>query len=184
MKSFTDQAIVLKKTNFGEADRLLILFTKNHGKITVLAKGVRRPKSRKGGNLDLLNHVEVFVTKGRNLDLVLEAKTLNSFFPLKKELKLVAKAYYLCELVDGLCALEQSLPFVFDLLLKTLSQFLSQTNARLWDFEFELLQHLGFMTPEQRPKKRGLRSYVEEIIERELKTPKFYRAVFPALNTP
>lgn len=176
MRSFKDEAIVLKKIDFGEADRIVTLMTKNHGKVKVLAKGVRRPASRKGGNLDVLNHVEVFVAKGRNLDLVTQAQALNVHNGVKKEVKLISKALYLCELTDGLCAEEQVLPFVFDLLTSTLYDFHFGSTAKLWEFEFQLLNHLGFINQSQKPHRKSLKSFVEEVIERELKAPIFYHA--------
>lgn len=172
MRSFADQGVVLKKLDFGEAGRILTLFTRKNGKIKVLAKGVRRPTSRKGGHLDLLTQAKVFVNRGKNLDLVTQAETVNSFYRIKKDVKDISKAYYLCELVDSLCAEGQNLPFVFDLLVLTLEDFLPSTNRKIWGFEYQLLKHLGFITHEK-PQK-GLKNFVEEIIERELKTPKFY----------
>lgn len=183
MKSFTDEAVVLKKQDFGEADRILTLLTKNHGKVKVLAKGVRRPSSRKGGNLDILNHVQIFVVRGRSLDLVTQAEALRSFSQIKKEVKFISKALYLCELVDSLCAEEQVLPFVFDLLVATLSEFQVGSTAKLWEFEFQLLHHLGFITNEQKPKRKSLKSFIEEIVERELKTPAFFHAALALDNS-
>ena len=172
MRSFSDEAVVLKKLDFGEADRILTVFTKEHGKLKILAKGVRRPTSRKGGNLDLLTKARIFVNKGRNLDLVTEASTINPFSHLKKEVNTISKAYYLCELIDSLCAEGERSVFVFDLLVSTLENFGQGPAQRIWDFEYRLLKHLGFISYEK-PKK-GLKDLVEEIIERELKTPKFY----------
>jgi|SRR3989338_7797411 len=172
MRGFTDEAVVLKKVDFGEADRLLTLYTKNHGKIRALAKGVRRPTSRKGGHLDLLTQARIQFHHGRNFYLATEAKTTNSFLSLKREIKVISKAYYLCEIVDSLCPEEQSMPFVFDLLTSTLSEFHLSSSQKVWTFEFQILKHLGFITEEKRRKR--LRSYIEEIIERELKTPSFY----------
>lgn len=177
MKSYRDEAVVLKKTDFGEADRIVTLMTRNHGKVKVLAKGVRRPTSRKGGNLDILNHVKIIVAKGRNLDLVTQVQTIGAHPHAKKEIKLISKAFYLCELVDGLCAEEQVLPFVFDLLLSTLKNFHQSSTRKLWQFEFQLLNHLGFIGENQKPDRKSLKPYVEEIIERELKSPRLYHSL-------
>lgn len=177
MKSFSDEAVVLKKQDFGEADRILTLFTKNHGKIKVLAKGVRWPTSRKGGNLDLLNHVAIFVNKGRNLDLVTQAQAIHTFSHLKKEIKDVSKAYYICEITDGLCAEGVASDYIFGLLVNTFSKFTINNTKRIWEYEFNLLNHLGFIEESKRDSTKGLKGYVEEIIERELKTPKFYHSL-------
>lgn len=174
MKSFKDEAVVLKKQDFGEAGRILTLFTKNHGKIKVLAKGVRRPTSKKGGNLDLLNHVAIFVNRGKSLDLVTQAQAIHTFSHLKKEIKDVSKAYYICEITDGLCAEGVASEYIFRQLVDTFSKFTINNTKRIWEYEFNLLYHLGFIEEEKRASSRGLKTYVEEVLEKELNTPKFY----------
>lgn len=175
MLNFTDEAVVLKKEECGEADRFLTIYTKNHGKIRALAKGVRRPTSRKGGNLDLLTLTKVHLRQYHNFSLISEAKAIDCFPQLKKEIKDISKAYYLSELVDSLCPMEQRMPFVFDILISTLSDFHKNSTQKIWDFEYQLLSHLGFIGDEKQPKK--LRSFIEGIIERELRTPNFYFSV-------
>jgi len=66
MKSYKAEGIVIKRKNFGEADRILTVFTKKYGKIKVLAKGVRRITSRRGPNVELFNQVELVLHQGRN----------------------------------------------------------------------------------------------------------------------
>lgn len=172
MRGFTDEAVILRKEDFGEADRILTAYTKDHGKIKILAKGVRRPTSRKGGNLDLLNHVKVQLHRGRSMHIATEASSINSFSLLKRDVKSISKAYYLCEIVDRLCPEEENMPFVFELLISTLSQFQNNSTKKIWEFEYRLLRHLGFIT--EGNARRKLRFVIEEIIERELKTPNFY----------
>ncbi|MCL5004178.1 MAG: DNA repair protein RecO [Patescibacteria group bacterium] len=174
MRSFGDEAVVIRRQYIGEADVLLTLFTRGHGKIRVLAKGSRKINSRRGGNLDLLNHIKVLVSHGRTFDLLNQAETVNSFAHLKKRVEDISKAYYLCELTDKLSAEGEPSVYIFELLLETLANFLNKTTPRIWDFEFRLLEHLGFISASQRQGKKGLRVYVEEILERELKTPTFY----------
>lgn len=183
MHSFTDEGVVLKKQDFSEADRLLTILTRDHGKIKVLAKGVRRPTSRKGGNLDLLNHVQIFVARGKNLDLVTQAQAVNTFSSIKNDVKDISKAYYLCEITDRLCAEEVPSIFIFNLLVQTLDGLLNRSTKKIWDFEYKLLEHLGFISEDQKAVKRGLRGYVEEIIERQLSTPIFYHALLALEST-
>jgi DNA repair protein RecO (recombination protein O) len=94
------QAIVLKRSDFGEADRLLTLFTPDLGKIRAIAKGARKPSSRKSGHVELFTHSALLLAKGRNLDIVTQADTLNAFLPLRENLDRLGFAYYLAELVD------------------------------------------------------------------------------------
>ena len=119
--SYKTEGIVLKRINFGEADRLLTLYSKHYGKIRALAKGVRRVTSRKGGNLEIFNHVSLFLIHGRNLDLLSEAQVINTYKSWRKELKKIGLAYYLCELVDKLTPEGQENQVVFELLRDSLS---------------------------------------------------------------
>ena len=94
------QAIVLKRTDYGEADRLLTLFTPDLGKMRAIAKGVRKPSSRKSGHVELFTHSALLLAKGRHLDIVTQADTIDAFMPLRENLERVGYAYYLAELVD------------------------------------------------------------------------------------
>ena len=102
VNSYKTEGVILKRTNLNEADKLLTLFTKHLGKTSLLAKGIRKTKSKKGGNLELFNQVRICVSKGRNLDIITEAEVINPFKDWRRNLKKIAIAYQLCELVDKL----------------------------------------------------------------------------------
>lgn len=193
MPSFSDCAVVLKRFNFGEADRILTFFTRNHGKVTVIAKGIRRPISKKAGHLELFNYVNVFIAEGRNLGIVCEAEVIDSFENIKKNLRKVGQAFYITELVDVLLPEDQKNYKVFELLLsifskinssnqKQLSHESGQASNVLQNFEVELLKILGFWSDEifskRLPKSSKSQTHfnrilIEHIIERSLKSPKF-----------
>ena len=80
------EAVIIKRTDVGEADRLLTLFTAERGKLRVIAKGARKPSSHKSGHVELFNHVNLLIAKGRNLDLITQAETLDSYLPLRGDL--------------------------------------------------------------------------------------------------
>lgn len=94
------EAIVLKRSDFGEADRLLTLYTPYLGKFRAIAKGARKPSSRKSGHVELFTHSALLIAKGRHLDIVTQADTLDAFLPLRENLDRLGFAYYLAELVD------------------------------------------------------------------------------------
>ena len=102
-RSYKTEVIVLKRINFGEADRLVTVFSKSHGKQRLVAKGIRKITSRKKGHLELFTQVQLQVAKGKNLDLITEAATVNSFPKLRHNLNRVRIAYLLAELVDQFC---------------------------------------------------------------------------------
>ena len=145
-RTYKTQGIVLKHAPLGEADRILTLYTPDMGKLRVVARGVRRTKSRMGGHLEPLTHVMVSLAQGRNLDTITEAETIHSFRGLKENLQRVSEAVYLAELVDGFSVEQSTGAIVFDLLLNTLGWLQEVPNpAQLMRyFEVQLLKHSGF----------------------------------------
>jgi DNA repair protein RecO (recombination protein O) len=140
------EAIVLRRMNLGEADRLLTLFTPEWGKIRVLAKGVRKPTSRKAGHLELFTHSQLLIAKGRSLDIVTQAETISSFLPLRKDLTRTSYAYYLAELVDRFLEEGEESPALFRLLLEGLGHLSEAPDPRLVvrHFELHLLGQVGY----------------------------------------
>lgn len=176
-RTYKTEGIILKRINFGEADRLLTIYTKHLGKISALAKGVRRVTSRKGGNVEVFNQVSLFLAKGKNLDLVTEAQVINAFKIWRQDLKKVGLAYYFCELVDKLTPSRQANQAVFSLLRDFLEKIGRQEGwGIVREFEEVLLKELGFGVPEAFRRTPGsLKGYIEEIIEKKIKTPKIIR---------
>jgi len=176
-KTYKTEGIILKRINYGEADRLLTIFTKHYGKIRVMAKGVRKLSSRKAGSLELFNQSVLFLVRGRNIDLITETQTVNLFKKWRQDLKKVAVAYYCCELVDKLTPDNQPHPLVFELLRQTFLKMMVLPNSRLVrEFEEKLLNELGFGIPEVLQKTQGsLRTYIESIIEKHLNSPKILK---------
>lgn len=176
-RSYKTFGIVLKQKNFGEADRLLTLFTKHYGKISLLAKGVRKLTSRKRGHLELFSQAKIVCAKGKNLDLILEAETINNFSHLRQNLNRVRIAYLFCELVNELTAENQEHEDVYDLLLSYFTQ-LDSTNASkdlIFNFEKSLLEILGFGLPAGASAKAGcqvLEAYISSLTEKPLNSKK------------
>lgn len=171
------EGIILKRFNLGEADKILTLYTKHYGKIRAIAKGVRKITSRKAGSVELFNQVIVFLHQGRNLDILTEVQTLETFQSWRKNLKKVALAYYFCELVDKLTPDEQAHQAVYELLAAFLKK-IGQTeplDSLARSFEENLLIKLGFGIPSHLRQRAGsLKSYIEEITEREIVSQKVF----------
>lgn len=145
MPTFTTEGIIVKRSNFGEADRILTIVTPFKGKIKVLAKGVRRITSRRGGNVEMLNKVKIQVFHGRGLDLLTEAESFLTFPKIKNDLLLSSYGSHLAELSDRLLPEEQPNPQVYNLLVTALE--LLEKNPRqifIRAFEVKLLSVLGF----------------------------------------
>jgi len=145
-RTYQTEAIIIKKFKLGEADRILTLYTPHLGKIRAVAKGVRRPRSKMSGHLELLTHSLISLARGRNLDTVTGCQTINSFLPLKTSLELTSCALYATELVDQFAADNVEDQPLFQLLFETL-QRLCQANKNelvLRHFELHLLDRVGY----------------------------------------
>lgn len=139
-------AIVLKRRAMGEADRLLTVLTRDQGKLSLLAKGVRKSASRKAGHVEPFTHVELLVARGRNMDLVTQAETIAAHRHVREDLWLSGWAYYLVELADAFTQDDDPNPLAFDLLLETLGRLDAGQEAPLAVryYELHLLALAGY----------------------------------------
>jgi DNA repair protein RecO (recombination protein O) len=100
VRVYTTEAIILKRHNLGEADRIVTLYTPDEGKLRAVAKGVRRPASRLAGHLELFSLTLVQLARGRELDVVTQGETREAFRRVREDLARTSQAYYALELVD------------------------------------------------------------------------------------
>ena len=80
---YKSEGIIVKQIPLGESDKIITIITSKGLKIRAVAKGVRKPKSKLSGTIDLLNLVSVSVARGRNLDILSEAYALETFRTIK-----------------------------------------------------------------------------------------------------
>ena len=147
MRGFKTEGIILKRRNFGEADRILTVFTSIKGKITVLGKGLRRITSRRAGNVELLNRSILYLHQGKGMPILTEAQTLESYQKIKMDLTLSTYAYHILELVDKLTAQNQANRSLYTELVEVLKRL--QDNPRqifIRAFEAKILSNLGFIS--------------------------------------
>ena len=100
-RTYTARGVVLRQFNLGEADRILSILTPGHGKVRAIARGVRRPKSKLRGSLDLTNLIDFSAAYGRDLDVVNEAQIRDDHPRVRSELSRLSKAIYTCEIADS-----------------------------------------------------------------------------------
>lgn len=79
VSTYRESAVVLRVTKLGEADRIVTMLTRHSGRVRAVAKGVRRTKSKFGGRLEPFSHVDLQLYAGRNLDIVIQAESLDAF---------------------------------------------------------------------------------------------------------
>jgi DNA repair protein RecO (recombination protein O) len=139
-------AIVLKRKDMGEADRLLTCFTRDRGKLTLIAKGIRKPASRKAGHLELFTHARYLVARARTWDLITQVETVNVYLPLREDLVRTSYAYYCAELLDRLTEEQDAQAEMFDLFLETMSRLCQAVEPRIPTryYELRLLDLAGF----------------------------------------
>lgn len=143
---YTTEAIVLSRRNLGEADRIYDVFSLRHGRISIISKGARKPESRNGRSLDLLNRVVIQLYRGRSLDTVRGVETVATHPGLRSDLDAFGHACYLAEIVRAMTQDHEPSEQIFTLLAETLS--LLSDGVDPWPltryFEYALLQASGF----------------------------------------
>jgi DNA repair protein RecO (recombination protein O) len=143
---YRTDGIVIRRSDIGEADRILTLYTPARGKLRVVIKGVRRPGSRMAGHVELLNHCSFVLARGRNLDIVTQAQSLATFTTLRQDLERIGWGCYVAELL-GQMAPEQADNYpAFQLLLETLERLDQGQNAEMVvrAYELHLLNDMGY----------------------------------------
>jgi len=147
MRGFKIEGVVLKRRNFGEADRILTVFSLQRGKISVVAKGVRRITSRRAGNVELLNRVAMFLYQGKGMPILTEADSLDTFPKIKADLTLSTYAYHIIELVDKMTAENQENRILYEHLVEVLKRLeRSPRQILIRVFEAKILSNLGFLS--------------------------------------
>ena len=143
---YKSEALVLKRIDLGEADRILTILTPHFGKLRVVAKGVRRMPSRLAGHVELFTRSQMLLAKARNLDIVTQSETVDAYRALHEDLSRIAHASYTSELLDALTpdALE-NYP-VYKLAVDVFGLISSEPNSTrvLRWFEMQLLGYMGY----------------------------------------
>lgn len=144
------RGVVLKGRRFRDSSQILTLFTQKFGKLQVLAKGVKLPKSRLAGNIQQFSIVEVVFYKKEQSDLHLLSQ-VDLIDPQEKiytNLSRFSYASAVLELVDRLTVEEQSHPGLFAMLQETLEEFKDVSEEKLpflvWSFALRLAANLGY----------------------------------------
>jgi DNA repair protein RecO (recombination protein O) len=145
---YKTEAIVLRTMELGEADRVLTVLTPRLGKLRVIAKGVRRPRSRIGGGLQPFSDVQLVMAVGRTFDVVTSTSLEDPHLGLRNDLHSTAAAWYLVELVDRFCEGAADSHDAFRLLAQGLSALdagsaVARDVIARW-FELHLLEAMGF----------------------------------------
>lgn len=145
-RTYRTEAIILRRKDFGEADRVLTLFTPERGKFRAVAKGIRKPRSRKAGHLELFTCSKLLLAKGRDLDVITQAETVYAYRPLRENLLRGAYAAYAVELLDKFTPDNEDNPDLYGLLREALGWLGTTENLALTMryYELHLLSMAGY----------------------------------------
>ncbi|MGC4105765.1 MAG: DNA repair protein RecO [Thermomicrobiales bacterium] len=145
-RHYRTEAIILTRLDYGETDRIFTAFTPRHGKVSLIAKGARRPSSKYGSQLDYFGRVSLHLSVGRDLDVVTSAELLDGHERLRLDLDAFGCASYFAELVRHLTHDREENWRVYDLLRKSLALIDQEVDS--WavtrHFELALLSALGY----------------------------------------
>jgi DNA repair protein RecO (recombination protein O) len=115
-KLYRDTAIVLRTYRLGEADRIIVFLTQEHGKVRAIAKGVRKTRSKFGGRLEPLSCVLVQLHRGRDLDVISQVETVDANRAMFGDLDSMTEAFAMLEAVDQLVPDREPVPHIYKML--------------------------------------------------------------------
>ena len=141
-RTYKSEGIILKGIPLGEADRIVTIYTLGSGKLRLVAKGVRRSRSRMSGYLEPLTYVSISVAEGRNIDTITEVEIIQSFREIREDLLLVSKGLYFAEIVDKFTVDRSPGSAEFKLLFDGLGRLKASytTDLALRYFEMQMLK--------------------------------------------
>ena len=144
MRSYRLNAIVIKRRNFLEKDRILTLFSLERGKTEALAKGARRPGNRLSANSDLSTAASFHIHKAKSLDIILEIEPFFNSDGIRGQFDKTQKVSYAFKIIDKLFEFEEPYPNTYQSLLhliKSVSKFSRQLV--FMKFLIDVLSNLG-----------------------------------------
>lgn len=178
-RSWSSKALVVKRQNVGEADRLLTLLTREQGKIAVVAKGVRQLRSTQRAALEPGNYVQVFCVTTKSLPLLTQTRLLDDFIELRTNLLNLKKITGILEMIDRLFV-EAPECEIFDQIIELLQGMNTQrlSHQLVQEKLNEMLMQLGYADMHTTTY-RSISAYVAAVAERPLRSYE-YLTLLPA----
>lgn len=150
MNNFVTDAINLKSYNLSESDKIIVMYSKEKGLIKGVAKGCKKPKSKLGARMDLLVANRLMCYKGKNMDTICEAKSLNTFKQSRQSMDKLFYSMYISEIVNNFGVEEDPCSNeVYDLLYKALEKIAHSKEKKdiliaVIKFQLKIMQIAGF----------------------------------------
>ncbi len=164
---YATEAVILRRSDSGEADRLLTIMTPQMGKLRVIAKGARKITSRKAGHIDLFMRTQLLLAHGRTYDIVTQADLIESHRELREDVLRMSYAHYFSELVDQFAQEGNEDELLYEMLVSGLGRLGHAPDVRLVVryFEMQLLSNTGYRPELFRCASTGATLEVDEAAE-------------------
>lgn len=145
-RSIRAEGVILRHSDFGEADRILTIFTREIGKVRAIAKGVRKARSRKAGHVEPFTRTSLQLARGRDLFILTQAEAIDVYARLREDLVLLGYGSYAIELLDRSTTDEVENRSLYNLITRTLSRLNRGDDPNLLTryYELRLLDYIGF----------------------------------------
>lgn len=175
MRTYSSEGFVIARRKFSEADRILILFTKDFGKIPVIAKGVRKLTSRKRGGIEIFTHIKFSAAKSHSLDILTEVEVLDSYDEIRINLKKVSLAYYFCEVIGRITRDEEKHVDLYQILFNAFERLKSSEKPKVLRLNFvkDALTTVGFWPHDKTMNNPDM--ILESIVERKINSSRVGR---------
>jgi len=141
------EGIVLRENKYKESSKILSVYTRKNGKVSVMARGANRPKSRLLANTQVFSYNEYQFRRGRNFYYINQADIIDSFYAIRENMERLVYGFFLLELVEKSVPMEEANEKIFFLLLKTLKTLAVKEKDFLkliLAFELKYISFLGY----------------------------------------
>lgn len=145
-RSLRVEAVVLRHVNYGEADRMLTLYTRDQGKLRAIAKGIRKIKSRKAGHLEPFSRITLQLSRGHDLFIITQAETIEGYTNIRENLELTGYTAVVIEMIDRFTFEAEENRAIYHLLAETMARLDrgDEPFITVRYFEIHLLESLGY----------------------------------------
>lgn len=138
-RTYKTKGIVLKSIDLNEADKIITIFSKDSGKISAIAKGIRKTGSKFGARLEPFTYVDLFIHKGRSLDIITQAEIISPFLKIKADFDKITYGLAILDLIDKVSQEGEVNRNLFTLFISALETLdLLDKNVELFYVAFQL----------------------------------------------
>lgn len=177
LRTYSSEGIILSRRNYGEADRILVIISKNFGKLSLLCKGIRKIKSKKRGHLEIFSKVKFSAVNGKGFDIMTEVETIKDYSGVRVNLNKISLAYYFCEVVNKITHEDGYSSTVYDLLSAVLEELEHETELKKLRLKFiyDLLTNMGYWPIDKKLVDADI--VLDDVLERKLNSVRVGKVV-------